>query len=88
LGETQRNRNHDRRSSSQNIWASQRFDRGWSPKTFGVDEGPLGRETQSRRRGADNKSARKKETRSYGGWPSHAFGIDEGSLGCTAESGR
>jgi hypothetical protein len=86
LGEAQRN--HDHCSSSQSTWSPQRFNRGRSPETFGIDEGPLGRETQSRRRRADNKVARKKETRSYCGWPSQAFGIDEGSLGRTPEGGR
>jgi hypothetical protein len=86
LGEAERD--HDRcPSSSQRTWPSQGFDRGRPPKTFGIDEGPLGCETESRRRRADNESARKKEARSYCGWPSQAFGVDEGSLGCAPESG-
>jgi hypothetical protein len=86
LGEAQRN--YNRCSSSQSTWPSQRSDRCRSPKTFGIDESPLGRETQSRRRRADNKSARKKEARSYCGWPSQAFRINESSLGCAPQSSR
>jgi hypothetical protein len=62
---------------------SQRVNCRWPPEAFGIDEGSLGRSTQSWWWREYDQVGREKTWWSYRRRTPEAFGIDEGPLGCT-----